>query len=429
MALALGPVGAAGAGAAAPTRVKRVSVRELQGGPAAFRDAVVGRRRLAGFPSPGRWGGRTLSQTGETVNVEFSDAYPVDPGAQERMADFVTSLYHGSELALATFYLAPLTEIGELCGSGIEGCYFASEGLIIAPGEDLPDGTSVETIVAHEFGHHIAAHRDNAPWDALTWGAKRWASYEGICSRQQIGTAFPGEESDNYALNPGEGWAETYRLLNFQHSAGASWQRAPWIADQSFYPDARALAAAREDVLDPWNGPTTTIWASPIGPQAPNRPPRLRKRRQLQASGPFRVVRTLATPSDGVLTVALRHAPAGTTLSLGQPDGVMLVTARPGSLSYTVCGSRTLRLIVSSLTAGELTAAHRRDLYALAGTRSVAPSPSSSLSVGSSNPFRSGTSRTPTASITSTSRQRQAAARNAGCSALARSRRRTGGSR
>jgi hypothetical protein len=358
IALTLGPAAAAGAGAAAHARVERVSIRELQGGPVSFRDAVLGgTRRLASLPSPGRWGGRTVSLSGETVNVEFSDAYPVDPVAQQQMADFVTSLYHGSELALATFYFAPLQEIGQLCGTGAEGCYFASEGLIIAPGEDLPDGTSVETIAAHEFGHHIARHRDNAPWNALTWGAKRWASYESICSRQQIGTAFPGSEGvDNYRLNPGEGWAETYRLLNFQHYAGTDWQPAPWIADQSFYPDAGALQAALEDVVDPWTGPTTTTWTSPIGPQVSYRPPRLKRKRHLQGSAPYRVVRTLATPDDGVLTVALKHAPAGTTLSLSEPEAGVLVAARPGSLSYTVCGSRTLRLTVSSPNAGQIAA-------------------------------------------------------------------------
>ena len=69
------------------------------------------------------------------------------------------------------------------------------------------------------------------------------------------------------------------------------------------------------------------------------------------------LVRTLATPDDGVLTIALRRAPAGTTLALSEPEGEILVPAQPGSLSYTVCGSRTLRLTVTSPVAGQLTAA------------------------------------------------------------------------
>ena len=354
IALTLGP--AAGPVAAARARVERVSVRELQGGPVSIRDAVLRRGKFARLPSPARWGGPTASPTGETVNVQFSDAYPVDPEALEQMADFVTSLYHGSELARTTFYFAPLAEIGQLCGTGAEGCYFASEGLIVAPGEDLPDGTSVETIVAHEYGHHIAEHRDNAPWNALTWGAKRWASYESICSRQQSGTAFPGSESDNYRLNPGEGWAETYRLLNFQRYSGTDWQPAPWIADQSFYPDTGALQAALEDVLEPWTGPTITVWRAPIGPQAPYRPPLPKWKRHVQASSPFRVVKTIATPDDGVLTVTLKQAPAGTTLSLTDPESGAVVAVRPRALSFTVCGSRTMRLTVSSRNAGQIAA-------------------------------------------------------------------------
>ena len=77
----------------------------------------------------------------------------------------------------------------------------------------------------------------------------------------------------------------------------------------------------------------------------------------MQASTPFRAVKTFATPNDGVLTITLKRAPAGTTISLAEPEGDVLVPARPGSLSYTVCGSRTLRLTVNSPNAGELTAA------------------------------------------------------------------------
>ena len=42
------------------------------------------------------------------------------------------------------------------------------------------------TCIAHEYGHHIAAFRDNPPFDALDYGPKYWASYEhGLQPRPQ----------------------------------------------------------------------------------------------------------------------------------------------------------------------------------------------------------------------------------------------------
>src|SRR5438034_7045369 len=89
-------------------------------------------------------------------------------------------------------------------------------GAAVAPGVELPDGTSKETVLVHELGHNVAANRDNAPWSAVDWGTKRWATYMNVCARHDAGTAFPGDEADHYLLNPGEAFAETYRLLNFQ---------------------------------------------------------------------------------------------------------------------------------------------------------------------------------------------------------------------
>jgi hypothetical protein len=67
-------------------------------------------------------------------------------------------------------------------------------------------------------------------------------------------------------------------------------------------------------------------------------------------------VRTLTTLRDGILTITLRRASTGTTLSLAEPEDDVLVAPRTHSLTYTVCGSRTLRLTVISPVAGEITA-------------------------------------------------------------------------
>ena len=63
---------------------------------------------------------------------------------------------------------------------------------------------------------------------------------------------MPGAEDPvQYTENPGEGWAETYRVLN-ERKAGRA--ETPWdIAPDAMYPDGPpTLAAAEQDVTTPW---------------------------------------------------------------------------------------------------------------------------------------------------------------------------------
>ena len=61
----------------------------------------------------------------------------------------------------------------------------------------------------------------------------------------------------NYPLNPGEAFAESYRVLmeTAGSASGFDWP----IVDPSFLPNAQALTALREDVLHPWESSTTTM--------------------------------------------------------------------------------------------------------------------------------------------------------------------------
>jgi hypothetical protein len=69
-----------------------------------------------------------------------------------------------------------------------------------------------------------------------------------VCTGTVRHLLFPGNEdqssSGHYWDNPGELWAETYRIL-----AGGT---SKWVFDPRYAPDKRALAAARRDVLKPW---------------------------------------------------------------------------------------------------------------------------------------------------------------------------------
>jgi hypothetical protein len=198
-------------------------------------------------------GGPIVASTGETVTVLVSDSLPtVTP---EQWAEFLVQLDHGPEISSVTVRIATLDEVQQLCGARALGCY--GDDQLIAVGETQLDGTTPEEVVRHEYGHHIAFYRSNPPWDAIDWGPKFWASAVGVCARVQQGSAFPGDEGTHYDQNPGEAWAETYRVLE-ERKVGileSSWQ----IVSQAFFPNDATLAAAQRDVTEPWTvGQATT---------------------------------------------------------------------------------------------------------------------------------------------------------------------------
>src|SRR5919198_1456099 len=187
------------------------------------------------------WGGRYNTPTGEPVTVYVSDSYPQDPAIPQRWANFLDSLVHGPELAQVTAYLAPLDEVQLVCGADALACYSPTESLLVAPGEAPAADISAEAVVTYE-------------------------------------------------LNPGEAFAESYRVLN-QHKAGVA--ETPWdIVDQRLYPTADALTLLEQDVTAPWTKPTQTAYRGSL------------------RGGTRSRAYTVATGPDGSLRLSLR-APAG----------------------------------------------------------------------------------------------------------------------
>ena len=283
-------------------------------------------------------GGPITTSTGETVNVRVSDALPVATATPESWAEFIVSLTHGPELSLLTAYVATLAEVQETCGDRALGCYGANQ--MIVPGEIASDGTTPEDVVRHEYGHHVAFNRANPPWVAVEWGPKNWASAVDVCARVSRGEAFPGDEGANYAKNPGEAWAETYRLLD-ERRVGITTATWPIIA-QSFYPTDAAYQAAERDVVEPWSAPRTSV-VTRVFPKKAKRPWLI----------------PLQTPLDGELRV-------GATLPAGSEAAVVLVGAnrttvvrraqwvsqRVKRLTASVCGQRQLFVRVTPSGAG-----------------------------------------------------------------------------
>jgi hypothetical protein len=291
-------------------------------------------RRLRASEDDLWWGGAYTTSTGERVTVFFWIDYPVDQAVASRWAEFFAGLVHGKELGSLRAYVAPQVEVGAICGSpSALGCYGESKLFTIG---ETAHGFVPSTIAAHEYGHHVAANRLNPPWLALDWGTKRWASGANICSRAAAGTAFPGNESFLYRLNPGEGFAEAYRVLNEKRAGAVSFDWS--LVDPRFMPDDAALQRIEQDVLRPWSAPTSRTFPAHFS---------ARQGRTRVWSLPA------ATPLDGDLAVQLRVPGPGYQLTLLSSDrGAVLARGRSAgprtkTLRYRVCGTRSVVVRVS----------------------------------------------------------------------------------
>jgi hypothetical protein len=309
---------AAVASAGTPPPLEPVSHDDLGRTPVTIHDSVLPRH-------PRRLRAAQVARTpyvraadGELVRVSASRGLHATAATLRSYATLFASFVHGSELRSVTVYLAPYSEMRDVCGADADSCFSPSDDEIVLVGQTPPDGTPIAEIAAHEYGHHIALHRSNRPWDAGDWGPKRWATYEGVCTRFIDGTAFPGDESNHYDLNPGEAWAETNRVLN-----GGS---DPWVRiDPSFAPDGHALALARRDILRPYPGGTDTYRHSAF-----------------RSGGPARIRYYRGAPLDGTDSISL-HTRGHLDADLYVFSGHRLVakSAHPGRselVHMTGCG-------------------------------------------------------------------------------------------
>jgi hypothetical protein len=274
--------------------------------------------------------------SGETVAIAVTAACEAvctaaDP---QQIADTLGTFIHGPEMELLTVQLDTPSQIEFDCGYGAQACYYGEENKIVISGNasTARDGASREFVLAHEYGHHIARHRESPPPfpAAIDWGTARWSSYEHVCQGSRAGALFPGNEGLHYFRDPGEAFAESFAHLRFPESG------VPWRWVHALEPNPGALQAIREDTLDPWLGRSALTLAGHLPP------------RQAGAA-----VAAFKTPIDG--TVSLQPAGARRyALSLLSPAGRILRTGRPAGgigrrLDYTVCGQSRLRVAIRSL--------------------------------------------------------------------------------
>jgi hypothetical protein len=271
--------------------------------------------------------------SGETVAIAVTPACQTACNAVEpqAIASFLGTLIHGPEMEAVTVQLDTPGQIELDCGYGAQACYYGGEDRIVIGGDDTPapEGASREFVLAHEYGHHVARHRESPPPfpAAIDWGTPRWSSYEDVCRRSRAGDLFPGNEGLHYFRDPGEAFAESFAHLRFPESG------VPWRWVDSLEPDAGAFKAIREDTLRPWSG---------------RRAFGLRGR--LPRPGEGAALRSFRTPLDG--TVSLRPARRPHfDLALLNPAGRVLRTSRRDlsfahRLNFTVCGQSRLRVAV-----------------------------------------------------------------------------------
>jgi hypothetical protein len=324
---------AAAAHSATAARLESPQAAEIGRAAGPIRDSVLPTGSLHALAPDGFWGGQYRTTTGETVTVYASNSFPVDAALGQRWADFLARLLHGPELSTVTVFLSTPSQIERVCGSEAIACYSPRGGLLYTPGEDPSTDFSAEAVITHEYGHHVAANRSNAPWDAVDYGPKRWASAMQVCAKAKDGDLAPGAEDPvQYEENPGEGWAETFRVLN-QRRLGLP--ESPWdIVTTALYPTAAALSAAEQDVTAPWQSVASTTRSATLTRAARTRS------------------YTFATPLDGSLKVTLRSS-AGLRVALDVYASSRRVAHVVGSgalaRSTTVCGARTYRVRVQEL--------------------------------------------------------------------------------
>ena len=293
----------------------------------------MGSARISAAADTGRYS--IDDGSSETVAISVTAACQVSCTAADpqQIADTLGTFIHGFEMELLTVQLDTPSQIEFDCGYGAQACYYGAENKIVLSGDDssAPDGASREFVLAHEYGHHVARHRESPPPfpAAIDWGTPRWSSYENVCRRSRDGALFPGNEGLHYFRDPGEAFAESFAHLRFPESD------VPWRWVRSLEPDAEALQAIREDTLNPWLGRAV-----------------FRLRGRIPPADGGAAVRSFQTPLDG--TVSLR--PAGRPryrLSLLTPAGRVLRTSRRGlsfghRLNFTVCGQAGLRIALRS---------------------------------------------------------------------------------
>ena len=103
---------------------------------------------------------------GEVVNVYVQDELlATDPASAQRWADMLVSLVHGPEISNLDG-LRRHPRHGHAARAAPARSAATRTTASIGIGQDLR-GITARAVLTHEYGHHVANNRDNAPWKAV----------------------------------------------------------------------------------------------------------------------------------------------------------------------------------------------------------------------------------------------------------------------
>ncbi len=196
---------------------------------------------------------------------------------------------------------------------------------MVVPGED--SGTNdapLDFVITHEYGHHIAHSRSNAPWDALGWGPKYWATYAHVCEGRTSGCCS-GRPGQALLRGSGRGVRGVLRAAALSLDALA--------VHPVLEPDDGALAAIRRDVTHPWSPP-----------------PAVTRRGRFDAGGSSVRSFPVSAALDGTVRLALR-GPRRSAFDLQVLIDGKLVAASHGQrshdrLSGSICSAKSVEVRV-----------------------------------------------------------------------------------
>ncbi len=290
--------------------------------------------RIAALASSQRYPLNDGSGDSIVVNVSAACQEECDAADPQAIAGTIATFIHGAEVNLLTVQLDTPFELGFDCGFDAQACYFSGDDKIVISGDAAlgPDSASREFVLAHEYGHHVAQHRDMpAPFPAaIDWGTERWSSVENVCEGQRDGALFPGDEGGHYYEDPGEAFAEAFAFNRFPEAA------VEWAWSPALRPGGASLRALRRDTLKPWLGRHSFT----VSGRVPRR---------------GTVVKEFRTPLDGKVSIGPAGDPGlGYELAIRNSVGRTLRSSREGvsrrhRLDYTVCGQSRLRVAVRAI--------------------------------------------------------------------------------
>ena len=270
--------------------------------------------RAAGSQRVARYG--VNDGAGRSVDIQTSPGCATGCTPPQTIANFLGSLPHGNEINLLTVdevtpaVLGVGGEMAVYCGdTNALSCYFPDENRMVISGHDFTDPNDNATrdyVLAHEYGHHIANHRNNAPFanPAVDWGPKRWASFAGVCKGVGMAATSPATRPSATTTTPARPGPSPSPRTPFRPS------RCPGSGPTSQTPTSR-VASPRSS-------------ATPSIPGAA-RPPRSAGADFPQRRKPRKKVKRFQTPNDGDFTLRLSGPDrANLDLRLRGPDSTLV---------------------------------------------------------------------------------------------------------